>query len=136
MLTTKKSYCAKAESHISASMVPLSLISLCHTSGDDSSNIGCFRNATLLNFPGNCQKWTVMAINGKWFKPRSLSRLCGLIVRVGAVSRSTVGGDIDRRFDNVIGGKRTLGTEREILGLALGTRREDGISRVKIPTGR
>ena len=28
--------------------------------------------------------------NGKWFEPRSLSRLCGLIVRVRVVPRRTV----------------------------------------------
>ena len=38
---------------------------------------------------------------GKWFEPRSLSRLCGLIVRVRVVMRRTVVGDIDRRFDNL-----------------------------------
>ena len=32
---------------------------------------------------------------GKWFEPRSLSRLCGLIVRVRVVPRRTVVGDID-----------------------------------------
>ena len=31
---------------------------------------------------------------GKWFKPRSLSRLCGLIVRVRVVPRRTVVRDI------------------------------------------
>ena len=31
----------------------------------------------------------------------SLSRLCGLIVRVRVVPRRTVVGDIDRRFDNL-----------------------------------
>ena len=36
---------------------------------------------------------------GKWFEPRSLSRLCGLIVRARVVTRRTVVGDIDRRFD-------------------------------------
>ena len=41
--------------------------------------------------------------NGKWFEPRSLSRLCGLIVRVKVVPRRTVAGDIDRRFDNLSG---------------------------------
>ena len=41
--------------------------------------------------------------NGKWFEPRSLSRLCGLIVRVRVVLRRTVVGDIDRRFDNLSG---------------------------------
>ena len=41
--------------------------------------------------------------NGKWFEPRSLSRLCGLIVRVRVVPRRTVVGDIDRRFDNLSG---------------------------------
>ena len=40
---------------------------------------------------------------GKWFEPRSLSRLCGLIVRVRVVPRRTVVGDIDRRFDNLSG---------------------------------
>ena len=45
----------------------------------------------------NCLK------NGKWFEPRSLSRLCGLIVRVRVVPRRTVVGDIDRRFDNLSG---------------------------------
>ena len=35
---------------------------------------------------------------GKWFEPRSLSRLCGLIVRVRVVPRRTVAGDIDRRY--------------------------------------
>ena len=34
--------------------------------------------------------------NGKWFEPRSLSRLCGLIVRVRVVPRRTVVGDIDQ----------------------------------------
>ena len=42
--------------------------------------------------------------SGKWFEPRSLSRLCGLIVRVRVVPRRTVVGDIDRRFDNLSGG--------------------------------
>ena len=42
-------------------------------------------------------------ISGKWFEPRSLSRLCGLIVRVRVVPRRTVVGDIDRRFDNLSG---------------------------------
>ena len=42
-------------------------------------------------------------INGKWFEPRSLSRLCGLIVRVRVVPRRTVVGDIDRRFNNLSG---------------------------------
>ena len=41
--------------------------------------------------------------SGKWFEPRSLSRLCGLIVRVRVVPRRTVVGDIDRRFDNLSG---------------------------------
>ena len=41
--------------------------------------------------------------NGTWFEPRSLSRLCGLIVRVRVVSRRTVVGDIDRRFNNLSG---------------------------------
>ena len=41
--------------------------------------------------------------SGKWFEPRSLSRLCGLIVRVRVVSKRTVVGDIDRRFDNLSG---------------------------------
>ena len=41
--------------------------------------------------------------NGKSFEPRSLSRLCGLIVRVRVVPRRTVVGDIDRRFDNLSG---------------------------------
>ena len=41
--------------------------------------------------------------NGKWFEPRSLSRLCGLIVLVRVVPRRTVVGDIDRRFDNLSG---------------------------------
>ena len=40
---------------------------------------------------------------GKWFEPRSLGRLCGLIVRVRVVPRRTVVGDIDRRFDNLSG---------------------------------
>ena len=40
---------------------------------------------------------------GKWFEPRSLSRLCGLIVRVRVVPRRTVVGDIDQRFDNMSG---------------------------------
>ena len=44
-----------------------------------------------------CNEWY-----GKWFKPRSLSRLCGLIVRVRVVPRRTVVGDIDRRFDNCV----------------------------------
>ena len=44
-----------------------------------------------------------MMLNGKWFEPRSLSRLCGLIVRVRVVPRRTVVGDIDRRFDNLSG---------------------------------
>ena len=44
-----------------------------------------------------------LIITGKWFEPRSLSRLCGLIVRVRVVSRRTVVGDIDRRFDNLSG---------------------------------
>ena len=39
----------------------------------------------------------------KWFEARSLSRLCGLIVRVRVVPRRTVVGDIDRRFDNLSG---------------------------------
>ena len=39
----------------------------------------------------------------KWFEPRSLSRLCGLIVRVRVVPRRTVVGVIDRRFDNLSG---------------------------------
>ena len=30
---------------------------------------------------------------GKWFEPRSLSRLCGLILRVRVVPRGTVVGD-------------------------------------------
>ena len=46
----------------------------------------------------------VLTINiGKWFEPRRLSRLCGLIVRVRVVLRRTVVGDIDRRFDNLSG---------------------------------
>ena len=44
-----------------------------------------------------------MSMNGKWFEPRSLSRLCGLIVRVRVVPKRTVVGDIDRRFDNLSG---------------------------------
>ena len=40
---------------------------------------------------------------GKWFEPRSLSRLCGLIVWVRVVLRRTVVGDTDRRFDNLSG---------------------------------
>ena len=40
-------------------------------------------------------------IYGKWFEPRSLSRLCGLIIWVRVVPRRTVVGDIDRRFDNL-----------------------------------
>ena len=44
-----------------------------------------------------------MSTGGKWFEPRSLSRLCGLIVRVRVVPRRTVVGDIDRRFDNLSG---------------------------------
>ena len=40
---------------------------------------------------------------GKWFEPRSLSRLCGLIVRVRVVPRKTVVGDTDRHFDNLSG---------------------------------
>ena len=44
-----------------------------------------------------------LSVNGKWFEPRSLSRLCGLIVRVRVVPRRTVVGDIDRRFDNLSG---------------------------------
>ena len=40
---------------------------------------------------------------GKWFDPRSFSRLCGLIVRVRVVPRRTVVGDIDRRFNNLSG---------------------------------
>ena len=44
-----------------------------------------------------------MIFYGKWFEPRSLSRLCGLIVRVRVVPRRTVVGDIDRRFDNLSG---------------------------------
>ena len=40
---------------------------------------------------------------GKWFEPRSLSCLCGLIVRVRVVPRRTVVGDTDRRFDNLSG---------------------------------
>ena len=31
---------------------------------------------------------------GKWFEPRSLSRLCGLIVRVRVVPRRTVVGPL------------------------------------------
>ena len=38
-----------------------------------------------------------------WFEPSSLSRLCGLTVRVRVVPRTTVVGDIDRRFDNLSG---------------------------------
>ena len=45
----------------------------------------------------------IVPLNGKWFEPRSLSRLCGLIVRVRVVPRRTVVGDIDRRFDNLSG---------------------------------
>ena len=45
----------------------------------------------------------IKIVNGKWFEPRSLSRLCGLIVRVRVVPRRTVVGDIDRRFDNLSG---------------------------------
>ena len=45
------------------------------------------------NFPA------VLMYNGKWFEPRSLIRLCGLIVRVRVVLKRTVVGDIDRRFD-------------------------------------
>ena len=44
--------------------------------------------------------------NGKWFEPRSLSRLCGLIVRVRVVPRRTVVGDIDQRFTNPNGSHR------------------------------
>ena len=40
---------------------------------------------------------------GKWFEPRSLSRLCGLIVRVRVFPRRTVVGDIDRRFNKLSG---------------------------------
>ena len=42
-------------------------------------------------------------ICSKWFEPRSLSRLCGLIVRVRVVPRRTVVDDIDRGFDNLSG---------------------------------
>ena len=42
-------------------------------------------------------------IFGKWFEPRSLGRLCRLIVRGRVVPRSTVVGDIDQRFDNLSG---------------------------------
>ena len=45
----------------------------------------------------------VQSFLGKWFEPSSLSRLCGLIVRVRVVPRRTVVGDIDRRFDNLSG---------------------------------
>ena len=41
--------------------------------------------------------------NGKWFEPRSLSRLCGLIVSVRVVPKRTLAGDIDRSFDNLSG---------------------------------
>ena len=46
---------------------------------------------------------TNIVLTGKWFEPRSLSCLCGLIVRVRVVPRRTVVGDIDRRFDNLSG---------------------------------
>ena len=45
----------------------------------------------------------IIVFYGKWFEPRSLNRLCGLIVRVRVVSRRTVVGDIDQRFDNLSG---------------------------------
>ena len=45
----------------------------------------------------------IYGMNGKWFEPRSLGRLCGLIVRVRVVPRRTVVGDIDRRSDNLSG---------------------------------
>ena len=44
-----------------------------------------------------------LLILGKWFEPRSLSHLGGLIVRVRVVPRRTVVGDSDRRFDNLSG---------------------------------
>ena len=49
------------------------------------------------------QFFSIILYYGKWFEPRSLSRLCGLIVRVRVVPRRTVVGDIDRRFDNLSG---------------------------------
>ena len=42
-------------------------------------------------------------ILGKWFEPRSLSRLGGSIVRLRVAPRRTVVGDIDRRLDNLSG---------------------------------
>ena len=50
-----------------------------------------------------CLSSGVEQFSGKWFEPRSLSRLCGLIIRVRVVPRRTVVGDIDRRFDNLSG---------------------------------
>ena len=43
-------------------------------------------------------------MNCKWFEPRSLSRLYGLIARVRVVSRRTVVGDIDRHWSTVLVG--------------------------------
>ena len=42
-------------------------------------------------------------IGGKWFEPRSLSHLSGLIVRVRVVPRRTAVGNIDQRFNNLSG---------------------------------
>ena len=56
-------------------------------------------------------------IDGKWFDPRSLSRLCGLIVRVRVVPRRTVVGDIDRRFDNLSGSHHHVNCVSSVYGI-------------------
>ena len=60
-------------------------------------------SSTILAGYSNYDLPIILMRNGKWFEPRSLSRLCGLIVRVRVVLRRTVVGDIDRRFDNLNG---------------------------------
>ena len=63
------------------------------------------KDRLILNASNLFNRYTndILLFNGKWFEPRSLSRLSGLIVRVRVVPRRTVVGDIDRRFDNLSG---------------------------------
>ena len=53
----------------------------------------------------NFKKSPLFMVNG--LNPGALSSLCGLIVRVREVPRRTVGGDIDRLFDNLSGSQFT-----------------------------
>ena len=68
----------------------------------NSGRVFCSYSQTIFYKFRYC-KLHIMLSHGKWFEPRSLSRLCGLIVRVRVVPRRTVVGDIDRRFDNLSG---------------------------------